>query len=129
MADNYFISMILYLIITTGVIFIAYYTTVWLAKKMNCLAKNRHSSVLEKVVVASNISIYTIKVGLMVYIIASNGKSIEQLDKMTFKEWTETSDHSTGHIHNKEHDKHDGISWIAFGKKWRNSKSKGKEKN
>lgn len=114
---------------TTGVIFVAYYTTVWIAKKTNRLTKNRHSGVLEKVVVTGSISIYTIKNGLMVYIIASNGKSIEQLDKMTFKEWIDTKDNVAEYVENEKYDKSDKISWSAFAQNLRNYKTKRKEKN
>ncbi|SFH49994.1 hypothetical protein SAMN05192551_101247 [Tindallia magadiensis] len=129
MGYDYFISMFLYLIMTTGVIFVAYCTTIWIAKKTKRLTKNRHSGVLEKVVVTGSISIYTIKNGLMVYIIASNGKSIEQLDKMTFKEWVDTKDNVAEYVENEEYDKSDKISWSAFAQNWRNYKTKRKEKN
>lgn len=88
---NFIGSMFLYLITTVGIILAAYYTTVWIGKKTSSLAKGRRISMLERTQLPGGIVISVVKIGQHVYVMATNGKNLEQLDRMSYEEWKKST--------------------------------------
>lgn len=124
-------SMILYLITTIGIIIAAYYTTIWIAKKSKHIARGRHISLLEKVLLPGGTSISVIKVGAFVYIVATNGKNMEQLDRMTLEEWKESiqRDEFDSFDNYQEKYNHNPFSITDYIKKYQTGRKDGKQRN
>lgn len=131
LSNNFMGSMILYIITTIGIIIAAYYTTIWIAKKSKLVARGRHISLLEKVLLPGGTSISVIKVGTSVYIIANNGKNMEQLDRMTFDEWKESIHRDDVDFIDNYQDKynHNPFSITDYIKKYQTGRKDGKQKN
>ena len=91
LSANFLGSMFVYLLTTVGIIIAAYYTTIWIGKKSRSIAKGRHISLLEKVLLPGGITISVVKIGQYVYVLANNGKTVEQLDRLTYEEWKDSN--------------------------------------
>lgn len=75
------------LFITVLIIFFAYYITTIIGKKTSILMENRYVQVLEKTSLGLNINIEIIKINKKIYIVATQGKTIELLDTINESEW------------------------------------------
>lgn len=84
----YLVSVFLVIVI----FFLAYYATVFIAKKSNKYLQNKHIKVLEKTTLGLNLSILVIQIHNKVYVLLQYQKEIELLDVIDKEEWNEQLD-------------------------------------
>lgn len=69
------------------VIFLAYYTTIFIAKKSTNMLKNKHAKVIERTNLGLNLSILVIQIHNKIYILLQYYKEVELLDVIDENQW------------------------------------------
>lgn len=79
---SYFGSLIFFLIIFAGVVFLALYTTKFIAKKTNNLGRGKNLNILEIINLSGQVKIVTVKIYKKIYILSISNNHTSVIDKL-----------------------------------------------
>lgn len=80
-------SIMIIIIMMTFIVFMAYFATVFISKKTNIYFQDKSVKILERLVLANNLSVVAVQIIDQVYILAMNSKNIELLDIIEYEKW------------------------------------------
>lgn len=79
---SYFGNLLFFMIIFVGIIFLAIYSTKFIAKRTNYLGKGKYLTVLDSINLSANVKIITIKIYKKVYILSVSNSTTTLIDKV-----------------------------------------------
>jgi len=87
-------SLFVFFVTSILLIVAAYYITRLIGRRAARLVRGKNVALLEKNVLPGSISIQVVKCGTYVYILATQGKEMIQLDRLSLEEWEAMRAHS-----------------------------------